>query len=278
MPHAKSPPGLLGSVLREPTVHFLALAALLFVVDAVAARRGEANVIEVDPAELEARVMAIEATLGAPLSAADREQVREAYIDEQVLVREARALGLEDDARVDDFLAQKMLHVLSADVIQPTDAELEGFFQANRARYASPATVTIEELVVAVTGATPAPLLRRLRAGTPAGRLSAAVPLRTSVLTDTSLDDLTALFGAETAALVFRAGTGSWVGPHVTVRGQHWFRVTARTEAVMPPLATVREQVRLDWVADQEEVRLERRLDELRGRYRVVYTDEDERG
>ena len=112
----------MAGALREPLTHFVLLAAGLFAVGALF-RSGE-DVIQVSSAELEWRVMQVEAQEATPLSADDRRLVEEAYIDERVLIREARALGLEADERIDDILVQKMLHILSGDVIQPTDNEL----------------------------------------------------------------------------------------------------------------------------------------------------------
>lgn len=266
--------GRLGRVLREPVVHFAALAVLLFAIDAFSDRQGSADVVEIDLAKVHARIMALEVATGTALSDEDRRRVREAYVDEQILVREALALGLEEDARIHDFLAQKMLHVLSADVIQPSDGELERFFDANRARYASPAVLSVDELVVNSSAETSAGLLQQLQAGIAPERLSISSPHRTRALTDISVDDLVALFDESTARRVFEAEVGSWVGPHETEHRKHWFRVTARTEEALPELDSMREQVRLDWVREQEDVRLEGRVRELRQQYEVVFTGE----
>jgi hypothetical protein len=264
----------MGSVLREPTLHFAVLAAALFAVNAVVGARGRENVIEIDRAEIAARIAEIEVKTGAALGEQARKQVEEAYIDERVLVREAQALGLQDDARIDDFLAQKMLHVLSADVIQPTDHELEAYYHAHRTRYEAEPTATIDELVVGTAGALPAELRDQLHDGTLPEQLVASVPLRHEVRTRMTRAELTRVFGDTTTALILGAATGVWVGPHHTVRGQHWFRVTERTASVPPDLEEIREQVRLDWVMEQEEARLKRRVAELRARYAIEFTGE----
>ena len=53
------------------------------------------------------------------------------------------------------ILSQKMLHLLSGDVPQPTDGELRAYYDENRARYGRGATVTVEAVDV------PAQLARR---------------------------------------------------------------------------------------------------------------------
>ena len=262
------------SILREPTLHFVVLAAMLFAANAAVRARDRSHVIRIDRAKIAANVLRIEASIGAPLSPEERQRVEDAYIEQQVLVREARALGLDDDDQVHDILALKMLHVLSGDVIQPSNAELEAYYDANRGRYAPAAEVTVDELVVGTEAPLPAALRDQLRDGVAPGRLTSALPIRRDVLTKATLDDLTRIFGVEMATRAFAAQEGQWVGPHHTVRGQHWLRVTERTGSVAPTLEAVREQVRLDWVSDNEQARLEQRVSELRGTYVIEFTGE----
>jgi hypothetical protein len=258
------------ALLREPTVHFVLLALLLFVVQRGIAAGG-GDVVEVDPVAVQARVEAAEREAGHPLSPAERATLEETHIDEQILVREALALGLQEDPRIDDILVQKMLHVLSAEVIQPSDGELRAFYQANAGRYTPEATVTVDELVVPPgDGAALAP---RIRAGEPPESFAGAAGVRHNALGRVSRRTLAAIFGPATAELVFAAEPDVWAGPHATVRGEHWFRVTERTEPGAPPLELVREQVRLDWIVEEEAARLDERVAALRSRYTVRYLE-----
>jgi hypothetical protein len=268
---------VLRGILREPTVHFVLLAGVLFALNAHLQARDRGDVIEIDRGEIEERIADIEAASGSTLSVEERQQVVDSYIDEQVLVREALALGLEDDARIHDFLAQKMLHVLSADVIQPADADLERYFAANRERYAAEQTVSVHEVVVAASEALPHRLREQLDEGVAAEDLVSDVPIRHALLSDVTRESLMRIFGPDIANRVFGAQPGDLIGPHRSVRGQHWIRVISHTEALTPPLDSIRAQVRLDWIVEQEEVRLERRVDELRDRYSIVFTPEGAR-
>ena len=259
-------------VLREPTFHFVLLAAALFAANAtLESWRGD--VIRVDSVQIAVRVAELEAMRGSPLSPEERQLVEDAYVDERILVREALALGLERDRRIDDVLVQKMLHVLSGDVIQPTEDELRGFYEANRARYTPEPTLTAEEIVIATASPATGDLLDQLQAGVPTRQLAENPDVRASVLRQVTRGDLTRLFGAATAELILGAGLDGWVGPHETVRGHHWFRVTERTAPEPLPLDSVREKVRLDWVGEQENARLDQRVRELRGRYTIVFEE-----
>ncbi len=123
----------LKSVVREPLFHFVLLAAGLFVMARVVGP--DERLIEITSQEIEWRLLQLEAERGAPLSEEQRRQYESAYIDERILIREAQENGLLADERIDDILVQKMLHVLSGDVIQPTEAELTAYYNTNVERY-----------------------------------------------------------------------------------------------------------------------------------------------
>ena len=256
-------------ILREPTSHFLLLAAVLFAASA-ALESWRGNVITVDRVQIEVRIAELEALRGAPLTREERQLVEDAYIDEQVLVREALDMGLEADRRIDDILVQKMLHVLSGDVIQPNEDELREFYEANRTSYTPEPTLTIEEVVIAAGSPAVGDLVAQLQAAASAEELANNPDVRSSVLRQVTGGDLRRLFGPVTAELILSANTEGWIGPHETVRGQHWFRIAERTAPELPPLESVRERVRLDWVADQEAARLDQAVRGLRERYNIV--------
>lgn len=263
-------------MLREPTSHFVLLAVVLFAANA-ALESWRGNVITIERVQIEVRIAELEALRGAPLSPEERLLVEEAYIDEQVLVREALDMRLESDRRIDDILVQKMLHVLSGDVIQPTEDELREFYEANRASYTAESTLTIEEVVIADGSPAAEDLVERLRADASAQELAESPGVRASVLREVTGGDLRRLFGPVTAELILSANTEGWIGPHATVRGQHWFRIIEQTTPELPPLDSVRERVRLDWVADQEAARLEQAVMGLRERYNIVIEEAEGR-
>lgn len=263
-----SAPGL-RSVLREPLLHFVVLAAALFGASALIGP-GE-NVIEITQDELEWRILQMEAQEGRALTADERTLVRERYIDERVLAREARAMGLEDDERIDDILVQKMLHVLSGDVIQPSDEEIAAFYSMNVERYATDETVTVDEVVAPMGAPLPGALVE---GGEPEDAPEGAL-IASRVMPRMTLEDLALIFGDGPAEAVFGAGEGEWVDAYESVRGQHWFRVRERDEATVPPLDVVREAVRLDWIAEQEDRRLLARVAELRERYDIRIEEPD---
>ena len=257
---------ILHQLLREPTLHFAIIAAGFFGISFVtqSLRR---PVVEVDQGAVERRIQQLERARGSSLHGAERQLAEAAYIDEQILAREARSRGFDDDERIRGILSQKMLHVLSGDVPQPTDAELRAHYEENRARYGRGETVTAEAVRV------PQLAHRRRDAVLDPTSIAVTAPGARTTLMAVTLGELIWSFGDATARLVFAAPTGRWVGPHESADGERWFRVIERTAATdAPALETIREQVRFDWMAEKEEALLRTRVTDLRKRYAIRFT------
>ncbi len=254
---------ILARAAREPLLHFLVLAGALFAGAAVL--RQDEDLIEVTRQELDYRILQVESREGT-LTDDERRLVEEAYIDERVLVREARAMGLDADERIDDILVQKMLHILSGDVIQPTAQELEAYYLENREAYATDASITVDEVVVAGDGMLPRALLE----GTPPERLPPGTVVGHRVMERLTFDDLVQIFGQAGAETVSSAETGDWWDVLEGSRGRHWVRIRERFGTDIPPLDVVRDAVRLDWIAEREQALLLDRVAELRSNYTVA--------
>ena len=261
---------ILRDAVREPLFHFVLLAAGLFAVAAVIGSRDD--VIEVSREEIEWRILQIEANEGALLTEDQRRLVEEAYIDERVLIREAQGLGLVIDERIDDILVQKMLHVLSGDVIQPTEAELTAYYNTNVERYVTNPEVTVDEIVLPADD----PLPQELRDGAAPEELAEGRLISHRIMTELAREDLGQLFGEGAATLVLAANPGVWVSASQSVPGRHWFRIRERFATTVQPFSVVRDVVRFDWIAEQEERRLLLRVAELRASYTVVVEAERE--
>jgi hypothetical protein len=175
-------------------------------------------------------------------------------------------MGLEADERIDDILVQKMLHILSGDVIQPTDAELEAFYEENRDAYSVDASVTIDEVVVPAGTELP----RVLFTGTPPEQLPPGSVISHRMMERQTFEDLAQIYGNAGASTVTSSETGDWWEVQETERGVHWVRVRERFGQTTPPLAVVRDAVRLDWIASREQARLLERVAEIRTAYTIV--------
>ena len=130
--------------LREPLAHFLLLGAALFGLfawrGAPVAPVARTDQIVITPGLIDNFRTSFERSSGHAPSAKELDQAVEAYVREEVLNREARALGFDrDDTIVRRRLAQRMEFIATADVEgrTPSDAELLTFFQKNPAQFKS---------------------------------------------------------------------------------------------------------------------------------------------
>jgi hypothetical protein len=123
---------------REPLVHFLLIGAALF---GLFAWRGTPvapvarnDQIVITPGLIDNLKTSFERANGHAPDAKELEQAVEIYVREEILNREARALGFDrDDTIVRRRLAQRMDFIATDEtkIASPTDDELRAFFQKN---------------------------------------------------------------------------------------------------------------------------------------------------
>ena len=207
---------------------------------------------------------------GESLTEAQRQVIASLYVEEQILVQEAITLGLDNDVRIHDMLAQKMRHVLSGGIIQPSEAELRAYYEANVSRYETLPNISVDELVFNSPDTLSDDMISLLNASAEPEQLLEQEQGNASPLPNVNHIDLSNIFEPEFADTVFAATIGQWSGPFLSNRGQHWLRVTERVEARLPPLSEISDRVRLDWIAEEEEARLQLEVDQLWDQYTVV--------
>ncbi|MEZ5492469.1 MAG: peptidylprolyl isomerase [Gammaproteobacteria bacterium] len=255
-------------ILREPTFHFLAMAAAISLFYWLF-NNSDSQPLQIDWQEVEARILVTELTQGYPATEQQKQEIENLLVDDYILVMEAYNMGLQNDARINDILAQKMRHVLSGNVIQPSEQELDAFYQQNQALYRQTARVTATELVFNDTAPLPADVARQLADGVAEQNLVSDLEPIAGILPRVTRDDLASIFNPELADQVFESTANRWIGPYLSNRGQHWLQVQQHYPARNPPLTEIIERVRLDWIGREEEARLQVEIDRLRDRYAV---------
>ena len=261
-------------LMREPTVHFVIIALFIFTLYAIT-QSGNENLLEIDQREIDARIFMQELSRGEELTQEQRELVTAFYIEEQILVREALSMELDNDERIHDILAQKMRHVLSGNIIQPTDAELREYFQENSTRFETPASLTLDELVFDSRDPLADSIVAALRQGADSATLLSMSQGTVAPLPNVNSIDLANIFEQEFADRVLAADLNQWQGPYVSNRGQHWLRVIEHTPAGIPALDEIADLVRLEWISTEEESRLQQEVDKLWNEYTIVINNSE---
>jgi hypothetical protein len=268
---------VLRRLLREPLLHVVVLGALLFALHRSVAPPSADEEVVVPPDALAGMREEFRRRTNRMPSATDEQAMLERWVDDEVLVREALALGLDrGDPIVRRRLIQKMEYLIenTEPVQAPTDAELQTYLAANAARYATPARLSFTHVFVSAqrAGAGAADEAAALQTQLEGGADPAALGdpfLRGREMRQHTQAEIAAMFGAPFAAEVARLPEGSWSAPIRSTFGLHLVRVSERHAGAEPVLAAVRAQVERDWRDDRRRLLDREARARLRARYHV---------
>ncbi len=269
--------------LREPLLHFLLIGAALFIL------YGLQND---ETADKDTRIVISEAEIDRLLTLWEKKWQRlptrseldgliEAQIRQEVLYREALAMGLDqNDAIVHRRLAQKVEFIFSdlASQVKPGDAELADYLAAHSDKFEIPARINFQQIYLNSDK-------RGDHVQSDAGDL-----LEELTRAESSVDILTAgdafmfgqqhenltehgvarLFGKDFASKLFSLPSGGWQGPVRSGYGLHLVQISDRTTPVLPSLDAVRQKVLNEWHTQQRQIMNEQFYQNLRTRYEIV--------
>ena len=273
-------------VLREPLVHFLALALAIFIIYGALNRsdRVTPDRIVVTQARIEQIATLFARTWQRPPSPSELKGLIDDYVKDEVYYREALELGLEaDDTVIRRRLRQKMefLSDAASETLNPTEAELAEYLNAHADKFAIEPAVAFRQIYFnperrgdkASDDATNA--LEVLRSDPSLDPASVGdATLLPSELPLTSKASISQTFGTNFADEIIRANPGTWAGPFKSSFGLHIVRVSETKPSRMPALAEVREAVERDWASDKRRALADRRFSELLKQYDVTIEPE----
>jgi hypothetical protein len=280
------------SIAREPLVHFVAIGAVLFAIDAwrappdaampapvvattpspaptAAKPTATARTIAID-AEVRTQIAdAAERRLGRAPTEAELADQTQRWIDEEILYREAVARGLDrDDPVVHQRIAGRMSYVLEQAIVmpEPTEAELRAWFEQHKDQWTKPEHVDFTHVFFAGTDAT-----AQARATDAAAALAAgAGPER---LGDRFTGghryrgrkpaDLAAAFGTEFVDGLVKQPVGTWVQRRSRY-GLHLVRIDRVDAASGASFEAARLDVRKQWLEARKTQELTAAMRKLR--------------
>ena len=287
--------------LREPLLHFLVAGGILFGIFGLTHRAGPGlasdKTIVVDRESLlnflQYRSNAFKPEFFSSqleaMTTAERKDLVDQYVQEEILYREAKAMGLEQgDYVIRQRLVQKM-RFLVEDMAEgragPSDAVLTEYFQKNMKRYVVDPSVTFTHIFFdsSVHGDREARELAlrlkdKLNAGaaafSDAPKYGDRFPFLQNYV-ERTFDYVASHFGNGFVSELKQSAPAErhWIGPIRSTYGYHVVLVTRLTEARIPELNEIRSQVADDWLRDQIEDARSRSLSQLAGQYKIVQTD-----
>ena len=267
---------MLSRFFRDPLFAFVVIGAAVFLAD-VLWQQGAEDAVVVTQGDVDLLAELWSSRTGRPPTEVELQGLVDNHVTEEVMVREARRLGLDrSDPIIRRRLAQKLTFLVEdlASLEPPGEQELRTWFEARRDGYESRETVTFDHIYFRGDGGHEAALAAR-------GALEDDVePENWRELGDPSLLARTYTaatsggvcgdFGPEfCGALDELSPAATWQGPITSTYGSHLVRVIRKTPAGVPEYEAVRERVLADYAQELRNQAGAELLDELHERYQV---------
>jgi hypothetical protein len=269
---------------REPLIHFFILGLAVFGLHAALDRKPQATdddpyLVEVSSADIEWMRTLFNKRMGRGPTVQDlRGQVNQ-LIREQILSREAIAMGLDEgDIGVRRRLVQKIEFLFRdlSTLTEPAEDDLHTYFFENRRRYEISPRMTFTQVYFSIDSR-----------GVDEARQSAqrfvkedGDPYRAAALADASIlsprctqcsvREISNRFGLDFAETVKNLGTGLWHGPVKSAYGFHAVYIHERQDTKVPKFYDIIDQIKNDWMSEKREENTRRVYGEMRSRYRVL--------
>ncbi|WP_018238658.1 peptidyl-prolyl cis-trans isomerase [Ensifer sp. BR816] len=200
-------------------------------------------------------------------------------VKEEMLAREARALGLDqDDTIIRRRLAQKMTFLIedTAPIAEPSEEDLRQFYNAHPDRFRREARLSFDHVFFSTSKRSDAAadarsVLAASDALDDAEMIDRGDPLLfASRLGDSTEADIAAQFGAGFAQRLVTLPSGKWSGPIESAYGLHLVRLSETAPAAIKPFAEVKADVIEQWRDKQRRDYERRYFAELFGKYDIA--------
>lgn len=273
-------------MLREPLVQFLLLGTALFALYSFfAGEEGPGNAeyeIYLTPDELLQMTVYFESQWKRQPNLEEFGRLLEIRVEEEILYREALAMGLDqDDTIVRRRMAQKM-KFLAEDVAAARDPginELRRWFVDNSRLFALPGRISFRQVYFSpdqrgAQARQAAEIALMQLAGQPidsplTAELGDSIMLQ-DYFGDRSVESLAQVFGPAFAQEVRRLPPGSWQGPIESGLGWHLVFIDFLEPGRLPDFSEVEPEVRNAWLAEQKEAAYRTAYEEMRAKYTIL--------
>jgi peptidyl-prolyl cis-trans isomerase C len=279
-------PSRLRRWLREPLLQFLLIGLALFVVydtlHPTSDAKSDSNRIVLTPDDFEQLGVTWLAQGRAPPTPEQMQSLIELKVREEVLYREALALGLDKgDEIVKRRLAQKMEFLAEGASVNndPPPDTLKLWFRDNQQRFSLPPRVSFRHLYFSPDqrgehSREDAVRVMAQLAGKP-GNWEGAAALADPFMDqdyygDRSADDLAKLFGLNFAQDIAGLKPGAWQGPVESGYGWHLVFIDTFVPGRVPAFEEIEPEIKAEWIEDQRLQAKRKAYETMRARYQVV--------
>ena len=271
-------------ILKEPLLHFLILGTVLFAVYEWGAAGRAANVSQIEEIVItEGRIYSLtqkfEKVWMRPPTEQELEGLIEGHIREDILYREALAMGLDrDDVIVRRRMRQK-IEFLSEDIAKlevPDEDALKAFLVTHPEKFRNSTRYSFRQVYLNANDrgqsvkAHAQDILAKLRKQDGnAVNAGDRFMIKHSFKNETDRE-IERTLGSQFLKSLCETPQGSWQGPIVSGFGLHLVHISERIDGEVPELPEIRDIVMLEWTAVKRKETNEAFYQMLRDRYKVT--------
>jgi len=269
------------AIVKEPFLHFLVLGSAVFALYRWAEPKPppETDVVLVNQALLSSIRQRFEAELRRPPSNAELVGEIKSEVRRELLYREGRALGLDQDDVIKRRVAEKV-EFLAADLAHAAPIEERAVREAydrGRQKYQRPKQISLRQLLFSADDPERAKrqanqLYHELEQGSidyDRARARASPTLLPAALERADAAELARSYGSDFAARVMRASETGWLAPFESGFGVHVVEVTLVRPSGPLPFDEAREEIRLELERQEREKNRQKLYERLRAKYQV---------
>ena len=195
------------------------------------------------------------------------------YVLEEVLYREALAIGLDrDDTIVRRRMRQKIEFLLDDFTeVEPTEEDLQQFLDNNPDRFRRDARISFDQISLGEESREAAnSALVSLQAGVSdpsALSKSYLIPYRFNDVTESIVS---AQFGDAFSTALFEIETHEWTGPIESPFGLHLVQVEEIVARSVPAIADIRAEVEREWLVDFRAKAQQQIIEQMKAKYIIT--------
>jgi PPIC-type PPIASE domain len=274
----------LKSFLREPLIHFLFIGAALFLIFAVFDDPAgpQSNRIVITNGQIEYLKASFARTRQHSPTEQELRGLINGYVREEILYREALALGLDKNDSVIRRRLRQKLELMSDDlagITIPTDDQLQQFLEANSDKFKIGPQIAFRHVFLDIVQrgiSADDEAVGLLEVLTKEGNKPDPDTLGDRLMLPksfnlTPVSEIEKLFGKSFSVELDDITPGKWTGPVQSGYGLHLILVTEHVAGRLPRLDEIREIIEWEWTAAHRTKLKENIYNELRGRYTVVF-------
>lgn len=268
-------------ILREPLTHFLVLGAALFILFASVNETPNRvpDQIIVDATQLQVLGDQFQRTWMRPPTRKELQGLAEDFVKEEVLYREALALGLDQNDLIIRRRMRQKMEFLNSDLAEQqevSDADLQNYLDTHTDKFSEPERISFQQVYFntekdtqTVQEEIEATLQQLTTNPDTIPETLGDTTLLPPALENSSARETSRYFGRALAGVLADAPVNRWSGPYTSAYGQHLVRITKRTPGRLLSLDEVRRDVEREWRREQKDKADERFYQALRSHYSV---------